>query len=228
MSTKTCLILGASRGLGLALAEAYCKRGFHVIATARGACAPLDLLAERYAGQVTVEQVDIADRSSVQALHARLGTRRLNTLFINAGICKANELNTLQVDEQDFVDMLLTNALSPIRAVEVFHGNVERGGVVAVMSSELGSIQGNPGVWELYSASKAALNMLMKTFHARHQDDSLVYRLVAPGWVRTDMGGPNAVLEIDQSIPLVVQAVEQHAGVPGLAFIDRYGATLPW
>ncbi|MGB3124785.1 MAG: SDR family NAD(P)-dependent oxidoreductase [Pseudomonas sp.] len=228
MSNKTCLILGASRGLGLALAEEYCVRGYHVIATSRSDSPQLDSLKLRYPECLSLERVDIADLTSVQALQGRLATTRLNTLFINAGVCKANELTTLQVDEQDFVDMLLTNALSPVRALEVFHGNVERDGVVAVMSSELGSIADNPGVWELYSSSKAALNMLMKAFYRRHQDDSLAYLLVAPGWVRTQMGGPDALLEISESIPLVVETVEGHAGRPGLRFTDRQGMTLPW
>ena len=228
MPHKTCLIIGASRGLGLALAEEYCARGYRVIATARGECPQLENLKVCYPERLTLERVDITDLASVRALQARLVATRLNTLFINAGICKANELNTLQVDEQDFVDMLLTNALSPMRALELLHANVEPDGVVAVMSSELGSVAANRGVWELYSASKAALNMLMKAFYARHQEGSRAYLLVAPGWVRTQMGGPNALLEISESIPQVVQTVEGHAGKPGLTFTDRLGATLPW
>jgi len=228
MDKKTCLILGASRGLGLALAEQYCARGYHVIATSRSACPPLEDLGAAHPGQLTLYRVDIADAASVHALHTRLGTRRINTLFINAGVCKANGLSTLEVNEQDFVDMMLTNALSPMRALEIFHASVERDGVIAVMSSELASINGNPGIWELYSASKAALNMLMKAFYTRHQGDSLAYLLVAPGWVRTQMGGPDALLAISESIPLVVQTVEQQAGTPGLKFTDRYGETLPW
>lgn len=228
MGNKTCLILGASRGLGLALAEEYCAQGYDVIATSRTDCNELENLLTRFPEQLTLERVDIADASSIRALQTRLRDRSLNTLFINAGVCKANELTTLQVEEQDFVDMMLTNALSPLRALELLHANVVEGGVVAVMSSELGSITGNPGVWELYSASKAALNMLMKAFCARHQGDSLAYLLVAPGWVRTAMGGPNALLEINESIPLVVQTVERQAGVPGLKFTDRHGSTLAW
>ncbi|WP_448653593.1 SDR family NAD(P)-dependent oxidoreductase [Pseudomonas fluorescens] len=228
MGNKTCLILGASRGLGLALAEEYCAQGYDVIATSRTDCNELENLLTRFPEQLTLERVDIADASSIRALQTRLRDRSLNTLFINAGVCKANELTTLQVEEQDFVDMMLTNALSPLRALELLHANVVEGGVVAVMSSELGSITGNPGVWELYSASKAALNMLMKAFCARHQNDSLAYLLVAPGWVRTAMGGPNALLEINESIPLVVQTVERQAGVPGLKFTDRHGSTLAW
>ena len=79
-----------------------------------------------------------------------------------------------------------------------------------------------------YSSSKAALNMLMKCFSARHDGDPHALLLVAPGWVRTDMGTSAAALSIDESIPLVVQSVERSSGRAGLRFIDRNGRTLPW
>jgi NAD(P)-dependent dehydrogenase (short-subunit alcohol dehydrogenase family) len=96
------------------------------------------------------------------------------------------------------------------------------------MSSEIGSITNCFGFWELYSSSKAALNMLMKAFSARHPDDPRALLLVAPGWVRTEMGGEAAPLEISDSIPLVVDMVERSAGVPGLRFTDRHGEIIPW
>ncbi len=225
---KTILIVGASRGLGLALAEEYCARDWHVIATSRGQSAGLDMLAERYPAALEVETVDIVELASVRALRTRLEGRKLDALFVNAGISKANELTPLQASESDFLDMMLTNALSPMRVIELFHEMVAEDGVIAVMSSELGSIASGTGFWELYSSSKAALNMLMKSFSARHADDPRALLLVAPGWVRTDMGTQDAILEISESIPLVVDTVSRNAGVPGLRFTDRHGARLPW
>jgi NAD(P)-dependent dehydrogenase (short-subunit alcohol dehydrogenase family) len=70
-----------------------------------------------------------------------------------------------------------------------FHDRVSPRGVIAVMSSEIGSIQINKGKWEMYSASKAAVNMLMKCFSARHEGDPRALLLVAPGWGRTEKGG---------------------------------------
>ena len=222
------LIVGASRGLGLALADEYCKRGCHVIATSRGRSVGLDALRAQYGDRIEVETVDIVDFASVRALRERLEGRRLHTLFVNAGICKANELTPLQVSEADFLDMMLTNALSPMRVIEAFDGIVDQRGVMAVMSSEIGSITNSVGSWQLYSSSKAALNMLMKSYAARHRDDPRALLLVAPGWVRTDMGTQDALLEISDSIPLVVDMVERSAGTPGLRFVDRFGEVLPW
>ena len=205
---KTIAIIGASRGLGLALAQEYSARAWNVIATSRGKSAGLDALRERYPAALEIEKVDIADLASVKALRERLAGRKLDTLFVNAGICKANELTPIAVSDKDFLDMMLTNALSPMRVIEVFHDLVAENGVIAAMSSEIGSITNSSGFWELYSSSKAALNMLMKGFAARRPDDPRALLLVAPGWVRTSMGGTDALLSIEESIPLVVDMVE--------------------
>jgi NAD(P)-dependent dehydrogenase (short-subunit alcohol dehydrogenase family) len=224
----TVLIVGASRGLGLALAETYAQRGWDVIATVRSRSAALEQIAAQHSSRVEIEKVDITDAAGVMALKNGLQPRRLDTLFVNAGICLARDQTPLDVDEHDFIAMMLTNALAPMRMVEMFEDAVAPDGVIAVMSSELGSIAHNRGVWELYSASKAALNMLMACFARRNEPARHALLLVAPGWVRTGMGTAAATFSIEESIPLVVTAVEAQAGRPGLRFIDRHGATLPW
>jgi NAD(P)-dependent dehydrogenase (short-subunit alcohol dehydrogenase family) len=222
------MVVGASRGLGLALAEEWCERGWRVITTVRGRPKELETLASRYPGNVEIETVDIAKADTVKALRARQEGRRVDVLFINAGIARAINATPASVDEQDFLDMMLTNALSPVRAVELLGDLVPAGGVVAVMTSELGSITNSNGSWQIYSSSKAALNMLMKGFAARRPDDPRALLLVAPGWVRTSMGGTDALLSIEESIPLVVDMVEANRGKPGLRYLDRFNKPLPW
>ena len=107
---KNVLVVGASRGLGLALAEEYCARDWQVIATCRGSSAGLHTLSKRYPSSLEIETVDIVDLPTVQALRSRLDGRKLDVLFVNAGISKANELTPVQVEEKDYLDMLLTNA----------------------------------------------------------------------------------------------------------------------
>ena len=222
----TALIVGASRGLGLALADEWLKRDARGIATVRSDSEELKTLQKRFPGSLEIKIVDLVDAASVRTLRDGLGDRKFDVLFVNAGVCRANEKTPSTVDEQDFIDMMLTNALGPMRLIELFEGLVQASGVLAVMSSELGSITGNAGRWELYS--KAALNMLMKCFAARHKGDRRAMLLVAPGWVRTDMGGPAASLSVEESIPLVVDSVERSRGKPGLRFIDRNNRTLAW
>jgi NAD(P)-dependent dehydrogenase (short-subunit alcohol dehydrogenase family) len=225
---KTVLIVGASRGLGLALAEEFCAGNHRVVATVRSPSAALEKLAKRFTGRLAIEEVDIADADSVTALRSRLDGEVLDILFVNAGICLARESTPLDVEVRDFVDLMVTNALSPMRLVEAFESLVPANGIIAVMTSELASIHNNTGLWEIYSSSKAALNMLMKCFAARHRVDSRSLLLIAPGWVRTEMGGPRATYSVEESIPHVVQAVQRSWGRPGLRFIDRHGRTIPW
>ncbi|MDE1917967.1 MAG: SDR family NAD(P)-dependent oxidoreductase [Sphingomonadales bacterium] len=224
----TVLVMGASRGLGLALAEEWLGRGWRVIATARSGSAGLDALASRFPGSLEIETVDIDHAEPVQALRQRLTGRRIDVLFINAGIARAISESPSTAPEEDFLAMMLTNALAPVRAAEMLCDLVPNGGTVAIMTSELASITNATGGWQLYSASKAALNMLMKGYATQHAGDGHTLLLVAPGWVRTEMGGDDALLSIEESIPHVVDMVETNRGKPGLRFVDRFNRSLPW
>lgn len=228
MTDQTVLVLGASRGLGFALAEEWLDRGWNVIATARGPSDELNALAERQAGKLEIENVDINDADGARALRDRLDGRRLDVLFVNAGIARAIEASPATASERDFLDMMLTNAFSPVRAAELLRDLVPAGGTIAIMTSELGSIANANGGWQLYSSSKAALNMLMKGYAAKNAGDKHTLLLVAPGWVRTDMGGRGASLSIEESIPLVVDMIEANCGTPGLRYVDRFNKRLPW
>jgi NAD(P)-dependent dehydrogenase (short-subunit alcohol dehydrogenase family) len=105
---------------------------------------------------------------------------------------------------------------------------VRNDGVIAIMISEFGSIADSTGFWPLYSSSKAALNMLMKSCAALRPDDPRALLLVAPGWVRTEMGANEAMLSIEESIPRVVDMVEANRGKPRLRYLDRFNCPLRW
>jgi NAD(P)-dependent dehydrogenase (short-subunit alcohol dehydrogenase family) len=97
------------------------------------------------------------------------------------------------------------------------------------MSSGRGSVANNDnGQEEVYRSSKAALNMFMRSFAARHADDPRTLLLMAPGWVRTDMGGPQARLSIEESITNLVNTMDAQAGKAGLQYLDYLGRTVPW
>jgi NAD(P)-dependent dehydrogenase (short-subunit alcohol dehydrogenase family) len=228
--SPTALILGASRGLGLALADDYLKRGWRVVATVRGeARTALHDLAARSEGRLEIEPLDITDPGALAALRARLEGRGLDLLFVNAGVANDPAETIGAVATETFVEVMVTNALAPMRAIETLQDLVPPTGVIGVMSSELGSVANNRiGTWEVYRASKAALNTLMKSFAARHRDDPRAMVLMAPGWIRTDMGGPGAIFSIEENIPKVVDVLIAAAGKPGLRFVDYNGADVAW
>jgi NAD(P)-dependent dehydrogenase (short-subunit alcohol dehydrogenase family) len=227
---KTVLLLGASRGLGFAIAGEYLKRGWRVIATGRASSTDnLRRLAAGCAGRLEVETVDITAQGEVTGLHDRLRGRRVNMLFVNAGVKNADRETIADVSTEEFVRVMVTNALSPMRVIEALQDLVIPTGTIGVMSSGQGSVTNNTnGNYEVYRGSKAALNMFMRSFAARHRDDTRTLLLMAPGWVRTDMGGPEARLSIEESIPNLLDTMQAYEGRSGLHYLDYLGRIVPW
>jgi NAD(P)-dependent dehydrogenase (short-subunit alcohol dehydrogenase family) len=206
---RTALIVGASRGLGLAIAGELLARGWSVVGTARaGGVEALEDLAGRSGGRATVETLDINEPDQIEALRDRLSGRSLDILFVNAGTT-AEDANGLQriggVSTDEFVRVMVTNALSPMRVIEGLESLVPADGLIGAMSSGQGSIGDNErGSRELYRGSKAALNMFMRSFAARGANEHRAMLLMAPGWVKTDLGGPDASYTIEESAPKLV------------------------
>lgn len=230
MEKKIALIIGASRGLGFAMVKEYLARDWQVVATVREKRGtPLHELAERSSGHLEVERLDITDTNQILALKHRLQDRKFDLLFVNAGVSNDSYETIGEVATEEFVRLMVTNALSPMRIVENFEMNVAAQGTIGVMSSGLGSVaDSEKGGFEVYRASKAALNTLMRSFAARHSQDNRSLLLMAPGWVRTDLGGPDAPYSIEESIPRVVDTINAQAGKSGLQYLDRFGKAVRW
>jgi NAD(P)-dependent dehydrogenase (short-subunit alcohol dehydrogenase family) len=228
--TETALIVGASRGLGLDLAREYASRGWCVVGTVRSAspATGLHVLADETKGRVRIEMVDINVPEQVAALRERLAGERLHLLFVNAGISYGIEETVPLSSTEAFTRLMVTNALSPLRFIEAFADLVPTNGVIAAMSSGLGSVTNNTRAgWEIYRASKAALNTMLRSFAVRRGGGRTVLA-VAPGWVKTDMGGPNAVLDVATSVDGIVGAIAARRGRPGAAYVDYLGNDVAW
>jgi NAD(P)-dependent dehydrogenase (short-subunit alcohol dehydrogenase family) len=224
------LLFGASRGLGLAIAQEYLQLGWRVVATARQPSGTaLHALAGKADGRLEIETVDINDPAQCAALHRRVGSLRFDLIFVNAGVTNDDRETIADVSTEEFVRVMVTNALSPMRIVEAFQDLAPPAGVIAIMSSGQGSVANNEnGGHEVYRASKAALNTLMRSFAARRRGDPRTLLLLAPGWVRTDLGGPNARLSIQDSIPNLVKVIEAQRGKRGLQYLDYLGKAVAW
>lgn len=226
------LLIGASRGLGLALAQEWLRRGWQVVATVRGEDrTPLHDFADAHGPDIEIESLDVTVPEQIAALRERLAARRFDLLFVNAGVATRTDAIVAETPTEEFVRVMVTNALGPLRVVEALQDLVDPAGMIGVMSSGQGSVANNErGGHEVYRGSKAALNTFMRSYAARHTGDvdgrTLV--LMAPGWVRTDLGGPDARLSIQESIPNVVATLDALCGRPGLHYVDYLGRTVPW
>ncbi|MBV8662940.1 MAG: SDR family oxidoreductase [Hyphomicrobiales bacterium] len=227
----TILLIGASRGLGHAMAAEFLQKGWNVVGTVRGGGARTLLhdLADEFAGRVEIEILDICDPDQLTALHGRLSGRTFDMLFVNAGTTNNWKETIADVTTDEFVRVMITNALSPMRVIERLEPLVCATGMIGVMSSGQGSVANNEtGMREVYRGSKAALNMFMRSFAARHAGSSRAMVLMATGWVRTALGGPEARLSIEDSVPNLVNVLLAKRGRPGLEYLDYLGRTVAW
>ena len=231
-ATRTILLIAASRGLGLAMAEEFLKKGWNVVGTVRAGSGRTKLheLADRFPRGIEIETLDICDQSQVKQLRERLAGRVFDMLFVNAGTTTNEEMVTIgDVTTDEFVRVMVTNSLCPMRVVESLQDLVSANGLIGVMSSGQGSVTNNVnGMREVYRGSKAALNQFMRSYAARTANMSRAMVLMAPGWVRTELGGPDARLSIEESVPNLVNVLLEQQGKAGLQYLDYLGRTVPW
>jgi NAD(P)-dependent dehydrogenase (short-subunit alcohol dehydrogenase family) len=225
---RRALVVGASRGLGLGLAAELRRRGWEVVATVRDEAGGRRLRAADAA--IHVEPLDINDDPGIAALRRRLDGALFDLVFVVAGIAPRGRSDAAGASREEAAQIFLTNAVAPMRVARAFLDRVKDGaGILAFMSSGLGSVANKTDSYgELYSASKAALNSLSRSLTAGLGRRRITVLAVAPGWVRTDMGGPGAPLSVAESVRGIVDVLESRAGSGRHGFVDHRGRDVAW
>jgi NAD(P)-dependent dehydrogenase (short-subunit alcohol dehydrogenase family) len=222
----TVLITGANRGLGVEFARQYKEAGWHVIGTARN---PEDA-QELRALDVRVVQLDVTDQESVDSMAADLAGQPIDLLINNAGIFpRVGKID--EIDFDDYQRTLAVNTVGPVRVTRALLPNLRRGElkIIAGLSSNLGSIAENErGNFYGYRESKAALNMFTKTLAAELGPEGFICVVLTPGWVQTDMGGPNAPLQPADSIAGMKAVLDKLTPADNGTFWSYDGSEMPW
>ena len=223
---KQALVVGASRGLGLGLTKEFLRRGYHVTATVRAAVSGAGL--EDYYDQLTMDTLDVNNYHMTEAFLARMKGKVFDVILLNAGIYGPRDKGVMDTTTEEITHLIMTNAIAPVRLAERLAPMLRpETGVLAFMSSVLGSLEVNASdASELYCASKAMLNRLTRSFAATH--DYLTIVNLHPGWVRTDMGGADAPLDVETSVKGMADVLEARAGSGGHEFLDYRGKIIPW
>jgi NAD(P)-dependent dehydrogenase (short-subunit alcohol dehydrogenase family) len=233
MDTRRLFITGANRGIGLEWVRQAAADGWQVIATARAPERATDLLrvAARFPEQVEIWPLDVTDAAAVEGLAGRVGSLPIDWLVNNAGVYGQPSGNFGQVDFAIWRHTLEVNVLAPFRVMQVLAPAVERSSrrVIAALSSRMGSIadNGSGGVY-VYRSSKAALNAVMKSASIDLAPRGITCVTLHPGWVRTDMGGPDAPLAVADSVRALRGILEGVGPADAGRFIGPDGKDIPW
>jgi len=227
------LITGANRGLGLEFARQYLADGWQVYAACRNPASASELrrLAEDSGGKLRILAMDVTDPASIHAAADELDGQAIDLLLNNAGIIGPRGQTIGNIDYKAWAEVFAINTMGPMRVSEAFVEHVARSDrkLIVTLTSGMGSIADNTSGGSLvYRSTKAAVNMVMRSLAIDLAPRSIVCAVVNPGWVRTDMGGPNARLEPSESIGALRRIIAglgpEHSG----KFFNHTGREFPW
>lgn len=232
----TVLITGANRGLGLGFTKHYLSHHWTVIATCRDLKAATDLMAlkNQYSENLTLLSLDVSDDESIAAFKDQLGNTPLDVFINNAGIYGPKDGVSAVLGSTNFDAwraVMEVNVYGTQKMVEATLDNV-RGGdqkKIVIISSKMGSMTDNTsGGQYIYRSSKAAVNAIMRSMAADLAGDGISVASFHPGWVRTDMGGPNGLIDVDESIDGMTKVIEGLTQSNSGQFWNYDGSKIGW
>jgi NAD(P)-dependent dehydrogenase (short-subunit alcohol dehydrogenase family) len=229
------LITGANRGIGLELAHQCAARGERVFASCRSPekADALEKIATQHPGMLTILQIDVTDQSSIAAAAAIVAAevKALDILFNNAAANFGDEPGLSAVKSEVLLKAIQINAVGALLAAQGFIALLRKGRDPKLIniSSEAGSITGMTHFRGYhYYGSKAALNMYTRVLAWDPETDGITVISIHPGWVRTDMGGPDAHLSTEQSVLGMLQVTDDLTPAQNAKFFTWEGFELPW
>lgn len=228
------LITGASRGIGLEFVRQYAKDDWRIFACSRNpdSAKELQQLAGLHKGSVSLHALDVGDSNQIRQLASTLSDEPLDLLINNAGIYLHDHADgSSTFDEQALIQSFRINSIAPLLLAEAFKESVAKSNLKKIVNitSKMGSMDDNTsGGAYAYRASKAALNMLTKSLAIELKPRAISTIVLHPGWVQTDMGGPNALISVEQSVTGMRQMIERIKLKDSGKFYGYDGKEIPW
>lgn len=231
---KTALITGTNRGIGLEFVRQYAQDGWRVFAGCRNPASAeaLNRLAGRYLDQITVHPLNVVDHQQIEQLSQALSGQTIDLLINNAGVYPPEQGDTFgATDYAAWAYAFEVNTMAPLRMVEAFKQQVSRSQLktIVTITSKMGSIADNRGGGSyIYRSSKSAVNIVMKSLSIDLSPNRITAVLLHPGWVRTDMGGPNGLISTEQSVTGMRRVISNLKFEDSGKFYAFDGQTVPW
>ena len=224
----TILITGAGRGLGLEFTRQYAADGWRIHACCRDPEAATALA--KIKGNVVLHRLDVREHPQIAALNSALKTEPIDILLNNAGIYGPRGQSISQLTDGAWLDVFHVNSIAPIRIADALVDNVERSKkkIMVFITSQMGSIARMGQGAHPYRMSKTALNSGVRNLSLEYASRGIVCVLFHPGWVKTDMGGPGATIDVKTSIDGMRSVIAKLKPSDNGRFLDYDGAEIPW
>jgi NAD(P)-dependent dehydrogenase (short-subunit alcohol dehydrogenase family) len=229
---RTVFITGTNRGIGLEFVRQYLDRGERVIASCRNLEAATELQALSASNSnLTIIEHDVSDPESIERTAALLGDAPIDIFINNAGVYGSKNVQFGNVTQEQWLDVLNVNTVAPLLLTQVIIENLRKGNdkKLIYITSKMGSIEDNGGGGAyIYRSSKTALNQVVKSIAVDLGKEGFTAAVVHPGWVQTDMGGPNALIDTKTSVGGMIAVIDQMQLAQSGGFYNYDGATIPW
>lgn len=223
------LITGANRGIGLQLTKHYIEAGWEVIATYRNAQGN-EALQALASPQLTLLQADVNNDEGISKIASYFQGQGLDLLINNAGIYGPRDQTFGKVERQAWREILEVNTISPMMLAQSLADSLAQNkGTLAIISSKVGSIDDNTsGGAYMYRSSKTAVNQVIKCLSIDLGPRDITVVSLHPGWVRTDMGGPNGSIDVLTSVSGLTKVIANLNADQNGHFINYDGSPIPW
>ena len=230
---KKILVTGANRGLGLGLVKKFLKNNEKVICTTRNISKSKELILykEKYNDNLEICELDLLDKDSPNILSNFLGDETIDLFINNAGVIGHSAQHFKSVSLNHWLEVLKVNLIAPLLITQSIIKNIEKSSErkIYFISSKVGSIEDNKsGGMYIYRSSKTALNQVVKSLSIDLKPLGISVISLHPGWVRTEMGGPNALISVEESVNGMVGVISNTSIINSGQFINYDGTRLPW